>query len=97
MEEVPEAFNADPNYPNPFNPSTTVRYALPEASDVQVTIYNIQGQQVRALVQDRQEAGYYRVTWDGRDDAGRAVSSGIYFYRFVSKGLVQTQKMLLLK
>jgi hypothetical protein len=97
VEEVPEAFGMDPNYPNPFNPVTTIRYALPEASDVRLTIYNVLGQQVRILVQDRQEAGYYQVAWDGKDDSERAVSSGIYLYRFESKGLVQTQKMLLLK
>jgi len=96
-EALPEVFGVDQNYPNPFNPATTIRYALPEASDVRLTIYNVLGQQVRVLVQGRQEAGYYRVTWDGKDDYGRAVSSGIYLYRFVSKGLVQTQKMLLLK
>ncbi len=87
----------DPNYPNPFNPATTIRYALPEASDVRLTIYNVLGQQVRALVQGHQEAGYYRVTWDGRDDNGRVVSSGVYLYRFVSSGLVETRRMLLLK
>ncbi|OGG43279.1 MAG: hypothetical protein A3F84_12920 [Candidatus Handelsmanbacteria bacterium RIFCSPLOWO2_12_FULL_64_10] len=97
LEEVPESFGIDPNYPNPFNPATTIRYALPEASDVRLVVYNILGQQVRALAQGRQEAGYYRVTWDGRDDAGRPVSSGLYLYRFESKGLVKTEKMLLLK
>ena len=85
------------NYPNPFNPTTQVAYQMPEAGEVSVVVYNLLGQQVRMLAQGHQQAGYYRVTWDGRDDYGRAVSSGIYLYRFVSKGLVETRRMLLLK
>jgi hypothetical protein len=85
------------NYPNPFNPATQIAYELPEAGEVRLVIYNTLGQEVRALVQGRQEAGYYRVTWDGRDAAGRQVSSGLYFYRLTSGGFVETRKMMLLK
>jgi hypothetical protein len=97
MPVLPEAFSLDPNYPNPFNPATTIRYALPEGSEVRLVVYNLLGQQVRALVQGRQEAGYYRVTWDGRDAADRPVSSGVYLYRLEAGGVVQTRRMLLLK
>ena len=86
-----------PNYPNPFNPITQIAYELLEAGEVSLVVYNLLGQQVRVLVQGRQEAGYYRVTWDGRDGYGRSVSSGIYLYRLASRGLAQTGRMLLLK
>ncbi|OGG50092.1 MAG: hypothetical protein A3F84_02590 [Candidatus Handelsmanbacteria bacterium RIFCSPLOWO2_12_FULL_64_10] len=85
------------NYPNPFNPSTTISYTLPEASTVRLTIYNILGQQVRTLINNRQAAGIHAVQWDGHDDAGRSVASGLYFYRLTAGEFTQTQKMLLLK
>lgn len=85
------------NVPNPFNPSTLIAYQLPEAGRVSLVVYSLLGQPVRALVQDHQEAGYYKVTWDGKDAYGRPVSSGVYLYRFVSKGQVETKRMLLLK
>ena len=85
------------NFPNPANPSTQITYQLPEASDVSLVLYNITGQPVRILARGYQGAGHYQVTWDGRDDLGREVSSGVYLYRFVSKELVQTNRMLLLK
>jgi sugar lactone lactonase YvrE len=95
--EAPAPFTLGPNSPNPFNPATQIAYELPEAAEVRLTVYNALGQEVRALVQGRQEAGYYRVTWDGRDAAGRSVSSGLYFYRLTSGGFAETRKMLLLK
>jgi hypothetical protein len=94
---APTASALTGNYPNPFNPATQIAYELPEAGEVRLTIYNVLGQQVRALVQGRQEAGFYRVTWDGRDAAGRPVSSGIYLYRLEAGGFTETRRMLLLK
>ncbi len=85
------------NYPNPFNPTTQIAYELPEAGEMRLVIYNALGQEVRALVQGKQEAGYYRVTWDGKDAVGRQVSSGLYFYRLTSGGFAETRKMMLLK
>jgi phosphodiesterase/alkaline phosphatase D-like protein len=78
---LPRQYAMSQNYPNPFNPETSVQYALPAASRVELTIYDIMGHQVRKLVSERKEAGYHRVMWDGRDDRGGEVPSGIYFYR----------------
>ena len=94
---VPEAFGLDACYPNPFNPSTTIRYALPEEAAVNLAVFNILGQQVRMLVSAAQGPGYHSVTWDGKDAYGRPVSSGIYFYRLMSNEFVQTRKMIMLK
>jgi hypothetical protein len=90
-------FALHPNHPNPFNPSTEIRYELPTSSDVRVAVYNLLGQQVRVLVQGSQGIGTHRVVWDGTDDRGRSVSSGIYVYRLTSAGQTQMRRMLLLK
>ena len=79
---LPETFALHPNFPNPFNPSTTIRYQLPEASNVQLTVYDVTGQLVRTLVEGNMEAGHYVATWNGRDVSGRAVASGVYLSRW---------------
>jgi hypothetical protein len=96
-EAVPTAFGLESNYPNPFNPSTTIRYALPEGADVRLVVYNILGQSVRTLVDGSQSAGRYSVVWDGRDAIGRQVASGLYIYRLQAGSFIATQKMLLAK
>ena len=89
------------NYPNPFNNATQIAYRLPMEGDVVITIYNMQGQVVRSLVNEYQVRGNYEVQWDGRDQGGYTVSSGIYIYRLVSLGLadrhVETRRMLFIK
>jgi len=85
------------NYPNPANPSTTIRYALTEATDVRLAIYNILGQQVRVLVNSEQSAGTYSVVWDGRNALGREVTSGVYLYRLKAGQNVAIRKMILIK
>jgi hypothetical protein len=80
---VPEAFAIYPNYPNPFNPTTEIRYELPQNSYVSLTVYNLAGQKIRTLVDDQQTAGYYRIFWDGKDDLGGEVASGVYVYRIL--------------
>lgn len=98
IQTRPEAFALRNNYPNPFNPSTTIKYALPEASYVQLEVYNVVGQVVRTLVADHQNAGRYVVQWDATDDSGQNLSSGIYFYRLQAGGeFLEVKKMLLLK
>ena len=94
---MPSTYTLSRNVPNPFNPSTQIAYQLPEPGEVSLVIYNLLGQQVRALVQDHQEAGAYRVTWDGTDAYGRPVASGVYLYRLTSGTFIQTHRMMLLK
>ena len=97
METLPEVYALGFNYPNPFNPETTIKYALPQASDVELVIYNSLGQVVRTLVNERQGAGRYAFTWDAANDRGQAVSSGIYLYRLQAGEFAKVRKMLLLK
>ncbi|HQV32547.1 MAG TPA: FlgD immunoglobulin-like domain containing protein, partial [Calditrichia bacterium] len=94
---IPQDFAVSQNYPNPFNPTTTIAYQLPRASDVTLVIYNVLGQQVRSLVNARVEAGRFEVVWDGLNDAGSRVASGIYLYRFEAADFHQIHKMILLK
>ncbi len=85
------------NYPNPFNPSTVIRYALPERLPVTLTVYNILGQPVRTLVNTIQDAGEYQAVWDGKNNSGQAVASGIYLCRLEAGSVVKTRKMNLLR
>ncbi|RMD58837.1 T9SS C-terminal target domain-containing protein [Candidatus Parcubacteria bacterium] len=94
---MPRQFALHQNYPNPFNPSTTISYSVVAAADVQLLIYNPSGQLVRTLFRGQKPAGDYTLTWDGRDDAGRLLSSGQYFYRLQVGETVQTRRMLFLK
>ena len=98
LQTRPEAFALANNYPNPFNPATTIKYALPQAADVELTVYNVVGQPVRTLVAEHQNAGRYVVEWDATNDSGHSLSSGMYFYRLQAGGeFLETKKMLLLK
>ena len=85
------------NAPNPFNASTQISYQLPEAGEVSLVVYNLMGQQVRVLVQGYAAAGLHEVIWDGRNEDGQSVSSGIYLYRLESPDQVETRRMLLLQ
>lgn len=87
----------DGNYPNPFNPETNISFTLPRAMDVQLTVYNVLGQQIKVLVNQEMSAGSHVVRWDGTSESGQSVASGIYFYRLTSQATVETRKMLLLK
>ena len=89
---TPAAFALGPNYPNPFNPATTIQYALPHAAEVQLTIHNALGQVLHTLVAEYQPAGHYAVHYDGRD-----LSAGIYFYRLQAGPVSLVEKMVLLK
>lgn len=95
---VPSGFTLQQNYPNPFNPATTIRYALPTASRVVLRIYDLLGREVRTLVDAVQSSGGQTVVWNGTDDRGKSVSSGIYIYRVTAAGRLEgARKMLLLK
>ena len=95
---LPDEYALKANYPNPFNPSTTIRYQLPAAGRVSLIIYDLTGKQVRTLVDEASSAGYYRAVWDGRDAKGAGVATGVYFYRItVDNAFTQTKKMVLMK
>jgi len=85
------------NYPNPFNPVTTIAYSLPEDSQISISIFNIKGQEVKELTSGIQPAGNYNITWNGKDESGKDVTSGIYFYKLKTNGKELTRKMLMLK
>ncbi|MBN62245.1 MAG: hypothetical protein CME20_12885 [Gemmatimonadetes bacterium] len=85
------------NFPNPFNPSTEIRFDIPTARDVKLRVYNQLGQTVRTLVQTRMKAGSYRISWDGMSEAGHSVSSGVYFYSLEAGDYSQIRKMSLVK
>ena len=94
---LPEEYSISQNHPNPFNPETTIAYALPEDADVSLIVYNVLGQPIRTLVSHRKAAGQYRAVWDSWDDFGRQVASGIYLYRILAGEFIETRKMLILK
>jgi hypothetical protein len=94
----PRAYALHANFPNPFNPSTSIEYTLPEASPLRLAIYDILGQQVRELAaHPLQPAGFYQLRWNGRDDNDQGVASGVYFYRLKTPSFTQTRKMTLVK
>ena len=90
-------FALQANYPNPFNPSTRIHYSLSAPSDVNLAIYNLLGEKVKTLVNERQSAGLKEVAWNGRNNTGSTVDSGIYFYTLTVGNQSQTRKMLLVK
>lgn len=94
---VPATFALQQNYPNPFNPSTTIAYDIPEASQVELVVFNALGQVVRTLVQGFQAPGRYTVVWPSDNDAGELVPSGVYFYQLRAGAFSRTNKMILLR
>lgn len=94
---LPEGFALYQNYPNPFNPSTEIRFELPRTSEVELTVYNLLGQEIKTLTDGRLPAGSHSVIWDGTNNEGTAVSSGIYFYRLQAGEYLDRKKMVLLK
>lgn len=94
---LPESFSLSQNYPNPFNPETVIEFALPQTADVTLEVYNVAGQKVATVTSGPMTAGYHRVTFDGRDDYGNQLASGIYLYRLTTNGYSETRKMILVK
>ncbi|UCG51502.1 MAG: T9SS type A sorting domain-containing protein [Candidatus Latescibacterota bacterium] len=101
IDQTPKLVNyLDDNYPNPFNPVTTIRYGIEERGHVSLKIYNVAGQLVKTLVDEEQAAPRrdgFKATWDGTNNAGEPVSSGVYFYKLATEGFAHTKKMVLLK
>jgi hypothetical protein len=85
------------NYPNPFNPTTTIKFSLKEDSDVSINIYNIKGAVVRTLVDGEMNKAYHEIIWDGKDNTGKQVGSGVYFYKMKAEKYTATKKMILMK
>lgn len=95
--ELPREFALQQNYPNPFNPSTRIKFQLPAAETVTLTIYNVLGQKVRTLVNERLNAGFYEAVWNGLNDQGQAMASGLYIYRIEAGNYHMVRRMVLLK
>ncbi|MBD3224311.1 MAG: T9SS type A sorting domain-containing protein, partial [Caldithrix sp.] len=96
----PNAVNTlilEDNFPNPFNPHTTIRFALPRTAQVDLVVHNIHGQKIRTLAKSKMAGGNHQVVWDGKNEAGHAVTSGIYFYTIKSGAFTKTRKMMLMK
>jgi len=94
---VPHSFSLGQNRPNPFNPSTVVDYSVARKSQINISVFNILGQRVKTLVDREADAGQYQAVWDGADDNGNQVASGIYFYKMSTAGFVETRKMVLMR
>jgi hypothetical protein len=94
---IPDAFYVYQNYPNPFNPSTTIRYSIPESENIIVSIYDINGNLISTLLNTRQNAGTHEVSWDGKNNSGIPVVSGVYLYNVQAGNSSKISKMILLK
>ena len=97
LEDIPDQYALSQNYPNPFNPITRMNYQLPKRSRVIISIYNIMGQEVRTLLNQDQDYGAHSITWNGVDQFGKTMATGVYFARMSTGSFSQTKKMLLLK
>ncbi|UCB53358.1 MAG: T9SS type A sorting domain-containing protein [Candidatus Zixiibacteriota bacterium] len=97
QEGLPGEFSLSDNYPNPFNPETRIPYFVPRACQVKLEVFNVLGQKIRTLVGEHQTAGDREVSWDGRNEAGEQVASGVYFYKLEAEDFIQTKKMILIR
>jgi hypothetical protein len=97
VQAVIKNFELFQNYPNPFNPSTTIEYQVPEAGNVEIKIFSINGELVKNFKSENVSAGQYSVVWDGKNDAGISVTSGMYIYRVGFGNSMLAKKMLLVK
>lgn len=94
---IPSIYYLNQNFPNPFNPTTTIEYGLPVTGNVLLKIYNVLGQEIRTLVNGSQNAGVYKILWDGKDNRGIAAASGIYLYKISTNQFHQVQKLVLIR
>jgi flagellar hook assembly protein FlgD len=97
QKAIPTSFELTQNYPNPFNPTTVIKYSLPESRDVKLVIYNSLGEKVKTLVNGIQEPGYYTTIWEGTNDQGIKVGSGMYIYAIKAGKDISVKKMMLVK
>ncbi len=97
LDNIPLTFDLQQNFPNPFNPSTTIKYQVPREEKVNITIYNILGEKVHRILNARKKPGYYEIKWNGSDEFNHKVASGLYFYRMKAGNFVKTNKMILIR
>lgn len=101
FQPIPDKFEVFPNYPNPFNSQTVIKYAIPVQSDVLINIYDLLGRKVKTLTNNRHEAKYYTLVWDGKDEQGRLAASGLYFLRITARNenttFIKTKKMVMIR
>jgi flagellar hook assembly protein FlgD len=97
LKALPSTYTLSQNFPNPFNPTTTIEYSIPTTGNVSLAIYNVAGQKIRTLVNASQSANFYKVVWDGKNDNGMTVGTGTYFYKLVSGNYSKIVKMTLMK
>ena len=94
---LPKEFALHDNFPNPFNPSTTIRFDLPKATDVSILVFNVLGQKIKTIEKSQMNPGYHSIVWNATNDHGVQVSAGMYFYQLRTNEFVKTKKMILLK
>jgi flagellar hook assembly protein FlgD len=94
---LPMALSLAQNYPNPFNPTTTISFSIPAKSHVDLSVYDITGAKIAALMNSELQAGTYRFSFSGKDERGEAISSGVYFYRLKTADKTLTRKMVFMK
>jgi len=97
IEKMIQSFKLLDNYPNPFNPSTTIEYEIPKPGFVNISIYDLKGKLIKTLVHKKQEQGNYRIQWDGKNNSGLKVSSGVYIYAIENEKSIISKKMILVK
>jgi len=95
--KIPGAFFISQNYPNPFIDATGIKFGLSKDADVKITVYNLIGQEVMILVNERKKGGYYQITWDGKDRLGNKLATGVYFYRLEAGDYKSTKKFVILR
>jgi len=95
--ESPAEFKLEQNYPNPFNPETAINYQVPHACQVTIRIFNTMGQEVKTLVNEDKQVGYYTIRWDGSDNNGLRAVTGVYLYQIKAAHFSQTRKMLFVR
>ena len=97
VEDTPPTFRLLGNWPNPFNPSTRIAFELPAQGEIELVVFDVSGRRIAVLADGTWPAGRHIVDWDGRDESGRAVASGVYFYRLVAGKYIENKKMILLR
>ena len=96
-QTLPGTFSLAQNYPNPFNSNTEIAFTLPTDASMEITVFNIAGQSVATLARHRHSAGFHKLRWDGRDDRGQPLASGVYVYRLRAGDNVRTRRLILSK